>query len=550
MQTASAQLIGSRYQVIKKLGGGGQKTVYLAEDLRLNRRQCALAEMIDNFADAEEQKRAIAAFQREADMLASLREEHIPQIYDKFSEGQSHYLVMEFVQGGTLEEKLQTAGGKLAELEVVELGLQVLETLEYLHGLNPPVIYRDMKPGNVMITAAGKVKLIDFGIARFFQSTRMTTFGTVGYAPKEQYSGTVEPRSDLYALGATLHEALSGRAPVPFDFPRLIQLRPGCNPALSDLLAQVLADNIEDRTPNARAFRTRLSAIRGALTLPRGTSFNQTGVGSNDRTAPLRNVTTQADSETLIIDGNSEEQTAIFAGGASAASDAITSRGITIQNRISGKTDDHEQTDDHQLKERRRKPRALMVAAFAGGLALAAGTGFYALNQFQAQKAALAAHEKAMEQIDEQERALVEQQRLNEIQRQQELQRQEALRQQELQRQQEALRQQAERQQRAEALLRRQQAEARRERQFRQPSAGTYSGYPSSGYPSSGYPSAGGDATPVAAATPGPDLTGAVAAGLSAALGCALGSTAGQMFGGSSSGSAPVYYPPHPRRTH
>src|SRR5207244_1443880 len=109
-------------------------------------------------SDAEEQKRAAAAFQREADMLASLRDEHIPQIYDKFSEGQNHYLVMELVEGGTLEDKLRAAGEKLGESELVEIALQIVETLQYLHSLNPPVIYRDMKPGNVMITPAGKVK--------------------------------------------------------------------------------------------------------------------------------------------------------------------------------------------------------------------------------------------------------------------------------------------------------------------------------------------------------------------------------------------------------
>jgi hypothetical protein len=162
-------------------------------------------------------------------------------------------------------------------------------------------------------------------------------------------------------------------------------------------------------------------------------------------------VTTQADSETLILGAgprgssgqvsrvgqnisrglqnqplleNSQEETAILAGGQSAASDAVTKRNIdTLQNRISGKT------DHGQPQERRRWPRALIAAACAGGLALAAGTGFYGWSQFQAQKAALAAHEKAMEQIEEQEHALAEQQRLNEIQRQQELQRQAALRQ-------------------------------------------------------------------------------------------------------------------------
>jgi serine/threonine protein kinase len=114
MQTGSSP-IANRYQIVKKLGGGGQKTVYLAQDLRLNRRPCALAEMIDSFADAAEQQQAIAAFQREADLLAGLKDEHIPQIYDKFSEGQNHYLVMEYIEGDTLENRLRAAHGALPD---------------------------------------------------------------------------------------------------------------------------------------------------------------------------------------------------------------------------------------------------------------------------------------------------------------------------------------------------------------------------------------------------------------------------------------------------
>ena len=530
MQTASTQLIGSRYQIVKKLGGGGQKSVYLAEDLRLNRRQCALAEMVDSFNDAQERQRAIADFEHEADMLASLRDEHIPQIYDKLSEGQNHYLVMEFVGGNTLEAKLREASGSsLPELEAVDIALQILETLEYLHGLNPPVIYRDMKPGNVMVTPAGKVRLIDFGIARFFRSTRTRAFGTEGYAPKEQYSGIIEQRSDVYALGAMLHEALSGRAPIPFDFPPLAQLRPSCNVALSNLIAKALAEDIKDRVASAHEFRTTLLEIKGALVNPSAASFNQSNVGNNDdRTVPLRKLTTQADSETLILNGTSDDKTAILAGSEPAASDAITQRNIdTLKYQISGKTDDREQ------KDRRRRPKALIAAACAGGLLLAAGGGFYVWSQLRTQKATLAAHEKAMEQIDEQERALAEQQRLAEIQRQQELQRQEALRQEELQRQQEALREQAQR------LRREQQQEALREHQNRQPPAGTHAGYSNSGYSdSAAYP------RPAVAATPAQDLTGAVAAGLSAAIGGSLGNSLGQMLRGSSSGSAPAYSPP------
>src|SRR5260370_14204607 len=162
---AANTIIGGRYRVTKPLGGGGMKLVYLAEDLRLAARPCALAEMVDSITNPDMQKQAVAAFQREADMLAQLSNEHIPRGFDRFSEQNHHYLVMEFVDGTTLEDTLRQSGGKLSEAIVTDIALQVLATLEYLHGLQPPVIYRDLKPSNVMLTRNGQVKLIDFGIA-------------------------------------------------------------------------------------------------------------------------------------------------------------------------------------------------------------------------------------------------------------------------------------------------------------------------------------------------------------------------------------------------
>jgi len=137
-------IIGGRYRVMKPLGGGGMKLVYLAEDLRLAARPCALAEMVDSFTSPDTQKQAVAAFQREADMLAQLSNEHIPRVFDRFSAENHHYLVMEYIDGITLEQKLKDNGGKLSEAEVIDIALQVLDTLEYLHNLEPPVIYRDL----------------------------------------------------------------------------------------------------------------------------------------------------------------------------------------------------------------------------------------------------------------------------------------------------------------------------------------------------------------------------------------------------------------------
>ncbi len=267
-------IIGGRYRVTKPLGGGGMKLVYLAEDLRLAARPCALAEMVDTFTSPNMQNQAVAAFQREADMLAQLSNEHIPRIFDRFSDANRHYLVMEFVDGITLEQALAKNGGRLDETRVIDIALQILDTLEYLHNLKPPVIYRDLKPSNVMLTASGQIKLIDFGIARFFQPhSNVTMIGTQGYAPPEQYRGLAEVRSDLYALGATMHHALTGRDPAaeaPFSFPPTRSLLPGIDAALGDLIDQSLAYDVVHRMADATEFKHRLIEIRTRLATGNG----------------------------------------------------------------------------------------------------------------------------------------------------------------------------------------------------------------------------------------------------------------------------------------
>ena len=242
------------------------KQVYLAEDLRLAERACVLAKMVDNFNSPQARRWAVDAFQREANLLAGLHNEHIPKIYDIFSEGSSHYLVMEYVDGTTLEHSLAASGGKLEEGALVGIALGIVDALEYLHYMNPPVIHRDLKPSNVMITNDGRVKLIDFGIARHFQTTKTgTVIGTPGYAPPEQYQGRADVRSDLYALGATMHHALSGRDPTqepPFSFPPLLELCPRYNPDLANLVRQALAYEINNRISSAAEFKRRLLSGR------------------------------------------------------------------------------------------------------------------------------------------------------------------------------------------------------------------------------------------------------------------------------------------------
>jgi serine/threonine protein kinase len=261
---AQGTLIANRYRVKSMLGGGAMKQVYLAEDLHVGGRYCALAEMTDSFSDSAERDRAIKAFSREAELLAELRNERIPRFYDTFTDGNRHYLAMEYVPGKTLEQILAENGGKLGEKRAVGIALQIADTLQYLHGLNPPIIYRDLKPSNVIVGPYDKIKLIDFGIARYFAPLGpMTMIGTPGYAAPEQYEGKAGPMSDVFGLGALIHHMLSGRDPAnhpPFSFPPLDQIC-RCDPQLAFLVSHALAYDAAKRGPSAAEFDQSLKSI-------------------------------------------------------------------------------------------------------------------------------------------------------------------------------------------------------------------------------------------------------------------------------------------------
>jgi serine/threonine protein kinase/membrane protein implicated in regulation of membrane protease activity len=256
-------VIANRYRVIQLLGEGGMKAVYLAEDLRFKARHCALAVMVDSFTSDNARHHAVFSFQREADVLAQLDHPAIPKVSDRFSEQDHHYFVMDYVAGQTLEARLAAAGGRLGQSEAIDIALQICEALDYLHSRIPPVVYRDVKPANLIVTPEGRVKLVDFGIARHF-TRQGTTVGTIGYAAPEQYQGECEPRSDVYALGATLHHLLSGGDPArfPFDFPPLTALLPGCNPKLAQLVGEALKRKRSERLASAREFAQGLQSIR------------------------------------------------------------------------------------------------------------------------------------------------------------------------------------------------------------------------------------------------------------------------------------------------
>src|SRR5690242_10648363 len=261
-QLPAGHMLDGRYRVHKVLGQGGMGRVYLANDTRLANRPVAAKEMI--IGDGIAEKKAIEDFAREARVLAALSHPGIPNVIDYFAENSRHYLVMEFVAGGDLQAMLDKMGpgGKLPEPRVLRWARQILDVLSLLHSQTPPIIYRDLKPGNIMIDKDARAMLIDFGIARFLPpGGRGTQIGSVGYAPPEQYMGKVEPRSDLYSLAATMHHLLTGRDPQlepPFSFPPLLSLNPAVSPQTAEVVMRALEQDVDKRPRNAR---TMLAAL-------------------------------------------------------------------------------------------------------------------------------------------------------------------------------------------------------------------------------------------------------------------------------------------------
>jgi len=264
-------ILQKRYKIEELLKTGGMGSVYKGLDQRLNR-HIAIKELLLTYNNTEEKEYAEKRFQEEAYLLSQLENYHLPTIHDYFIENGRYYLVLSYIEGVDLAQLLEIEGKPgLPEHLVIEWALQILDVLDYLHTREPPIVYRDIKPGNIMIHKDGRIILVDFGIARTIQTDKevlYTAIGTDGYAPEEQYRGVVTPASDIYSLGVTMHHLLTGEHPVPFNLKPVRNIAPWVSSELESIVMKAVEFEEKKRYEQARDMKSALLNKENLLPVP------------------------------------------------------------------------------------------------------------------------------------------------------------------------------------------------------------------------------------------------------------------------------------------
>jgi len=261
-------ILRASYRIEKKVGGGGMAVVYRAVDLQTGA-IWAIKEMRPQPGSMTDLDEAKTQFKREAKLLSVLNHPNLPKVVADFEEKGRAYLVMEFIDGQTLERHQAQMGGVVPEETVAGWAIQLCDVLGYLHSQNPPIIFRDLKPSNIMLSQGGTIKLIDFGIARTYKSGKQRdtmAMGSENYAPLEQWGkGQTDARSDVYALGATMYHLLTGQPPRiacdpdPLEKPR--SLNPNISVGIEQVVLRAMAKTPEDRYQTATQFGDALRRL-------------------------------------------------------------------------------------------------------------------------------------------------------------------------------------------------------------------------------------------------------------------------------------------------
>ena len=383
-------ILDNRYKIVRLLKSGGMGAVYQALDGRFDDTLCAVKEMLDLTAKPEEKKYFVDRFKKEALILHNLRHANLPVVKDYFIEAGRYYLVMDFIEGRDLETILKEDEEKgLPPDMVVKWAIQILDVLDYLHNQNPPVIYRDLKPSNVMLNSDGVIKLIDFGIARTVTpgtEATMTGIGTPVYAPKEILMGKPEKRSDIYSLGATMHSLLTGIIPaVPGDFLPLRKYKPNISGELENIIMKSLSINLDDRYSSAGEMRLALEKI----------SVEKSSVSDSSPLKTLKSASTPYTPTVRSVDSAAAEKSSD-----STSEDYIPT---TISSSPSS-SNDYVPTTPQNLSGKTKKKKSflsmiiialsIMFFIFIGGI-----TGFYLFISSNYEEAAVC-YSKAIELFD------------------------------------------------------------------------------------------------------------------------------------------------------
>ena len=277
-------LLKQRYRILGQVGNGGFSVVYRAEDILESNRKVAIKAITLHGLQSQEIIEATEAFNREMLILSDLKHRNLPRIRNHFSDTRCWYLVMDFIEGTALEKHLENMpGGRLPLEEVLDIGALLCNVLVYLHGRTPPVIFRDLKPANVILTVDGHLALIDFGIARRFkpgQQKDTMIFGSPGYAAPEQYGkAQTTPRADIYSLGALLHQLLTGDDPSQNAF-RFAPIEAKDEDALfrlNALIARMVEMDEKNRPEDIIAVAQELRSIADAYMQRRMNGLQATG---------------------------------------------------------------------------------------------------------------------------------------------------------------------------------------------------------------------------------------------------------------------------------
>lgn len=253
MATKVGKVVDGKYEILKQIGKGGMSIVYLAMDKRLNK-QWAVKE-IRKTANGKNDEIIVNSLLAEANLMKKLDHPALPRIVDIIDNSETIYVIMDYIEGESLDKILNEYGAQPEEL-VLNWAMQLCDALGYLHAQRPPIIYRDMKPANVMLKPEGNLKVIDFGIAREYKEQNLadtTVLGTKGYAPPEQHgSRQTDERSDIYALGMTMHHLLTGIDPRTEDYMYIPvrQWNPQLSEGIEDIINKCTALDPEDRYQN------------------------------------------------------------------------------------------------------------------------------------------------------------------------------------------------------------------------------------------------------------------------------------------------------------